>query len=407
MKKKKKKIAIIGAGISGLALGRLTKNHDVKIFESQSEIGGISKVKTIDDVPFHLTGGHCFNSKNKDVLDFVFKEILPKSEWNEVTRDAKIHLKDKLISYPIENAFREMIFHWPLFGIRALLSYLFAKGKKNHQNFESWLRSSFGNILTETYFLPYNKKIWGLEPKEMSTDWLPGKLPERNLKNFLKSFLGFKEKDMVHSTFYYPNKGEGALIKALSNNLSIELNTKIKKIENIDGKHYLNDEYFDEVIYTGPLNLINQLIDCDASICEEIKKLKYNKITTCFWKAKSNDITWSYHPESDHFFHRHAYIGNFLREKKSNYRITECLGSISKEELLRQRDGDLYELIDFHHSDYAYVVYDENTRGSVEKIKKFVKSKNIRLLGRFAEWEYYNMDICIQRAMEEADEINS
>ena len=56
------KIAIIGAGISGLAAGKiLHKKHDVKIFEKSTHIGGIAKTKKINGNVYHLTGGHCFN----------------------------------------------------------------------------------------------------------------------------------------------------------------------------------------------------------------------------------------------------------------------------------------------------------------------------------------------------------
>ena len=77
----KKKIAIIGAGISGLAAGKLlSKNFDITIFEKKNHIGGIARTKDIDGVAYHLVGGHCFNSKNKSVMNFVFNEVLPKKK---------------------------------------------------------------------------------------------------------------------------------------------------------------------------------------------------------------------------------------------------------------------------------------------------------------------------------------
>ena len=96
------KVGIIGAGISGLSLGQLLKSaYDVEIYECDSEIGGIAKIKVVDGIPYHMVGGHCFNSKNSDVMDFVFNK-LPKEHWHAVERSARIFFKGYLIDYPIE-----------------------------------------------------------------------------------------------------------------------------------------------------------------------------------------------------------------------------------------------------------------------------------------------------------------
>ena len=84
------KIGIIGAGISGLSLGQLLNStHDVEIFEKCSDVGGIARVRMHGEIPYHIVGGHCLNSKNSEVMDFVNK-ILPKENWHSVKRVAKI-----------------------------------------------------------------------------------------------------------------------------------------------------------------------------------------------------------------------------------------------------------------------------------------------------------------------------
>ena len=54
--KRKMKIAVIGAGISGLSFAKYCKIYrkdwEVKVFESLSSHGGIAKVKMIDGIPF-------------------------------------------------------------------------------------------------------------------------------------------------------------------------------------------------------------------------------------------------------------------------------------------------------------------------------------------------------------------
>ncbi|EAI6045415.1 nucleotidyl-sugar pyranose mutase, partial [Campylobacter jejuni] len=58
------KIGIIGAGISGMSLARMLKvDFEVEILEKDSVVGGIARTKDVDGKPYHVNGGHCFNSK--------------------------------------------------------------------------------------------------------------------------------------------------------------------------------------------------------------------------------------------------------------------------------------------------------------------------------------------------------
>nr|WP_320060268.1 hypothetical protein [uncultured Bacteroides sp.] len=49
---------------------------------------------------------------------------------------------------------------------------------------------------------------------------------------------------------------------------------------------------------------------------------------------------------------------------------------------------------------YTYSIQNVHTRKMVESLKKELFDNNIFLLGRFAEWEYYNMDAAIGAAID-------
>ena len=63
--------------------------------------------------------------------------------------------------------------------------------------------------------------------------------------------------------------------------------------------------------------------------------------------------------------------------------------------------------ISYNYEPNSYVVQDKRTRPEVAKAKAVLEQENIYLLGRFAEWEYYNMDKCIEAAFTVAQQINS
>ena len=99
------KIAIIGAGISGLSAGQLLQNeHQIDIYERKHKAGGLLSCQRVKDNLFHLVGGHVFNSKNQSVLDWFWSFFDKEKEFISATRNAKILLNKKFLDYPIENA---------------------------------------------------------------------------------------------------------------------------------------------------------------------------------------------------------------------------------------------------------------------------------------------------------------
>jgi len=48
---------------------------------------------------------------------------------------------------------------------------------------------------------------------------------------------------------------------------------------------------------------------------------------------------------------------------------------------------------------YGYVVQDRSYRTNLELLKRYVDGLGIILCGRLAEFEYINMDVCIERGM--------
>ena len=80
------KIIVLGAGVTGLSIGRLLdRDHEVTILEQNSRIGGIAKTRQVDGITYHPIGGHCFNSKYPEIMSFVFS-ILPEKKWHKVSR---------------------------------------------------------------------------------------------------------------------------------------------------------------------------------------------------------------------------------------------------------------------------------------------------------------------------------
>jgi UDP-galactopyranose mutase len=67
-------------------------------------------------------------------------------------------------------------------------------------------------------------------------------------------------------------------------------------------------------------------------------------------------------------------------------------------EELKNLPGNLRP-IDHNYQEASYVIHDSLTHQKVNAAIKELNRVNIYPLGRFAEWQYYNMDAAIESAM--------
>jgi protoporphyrinogen oxidase len=89
---------------------------------------------------------------------------------------------------------------------------------------------------------------------------------------------------------------------------------------------------------------------------------------------------------------------------------------MSDDEVLADVIGDLEGMELIRHSEvcyarvlrtkYGYVVQDDSHRKHLKKAKEYFEGIGIPLCGRVAEFEYINMDVCIERGRKLADRLN-
>jgi len=399
------KIGILGAGISGLSIAKmLAEYYDIEILEVMPVAGGIARTRIVDDIAFHVTGGHCFNSKHRDVLDWVFNKIMPENQWNKIERIASIKFKGENISYPIEFAIKEIFEFDSSLAMKIVKDFLNVNDDNVYDNLDDWFRKKFGNTLSEEYFIPYNTKIWNKNPRDMNPIWVEGKLPIPNKESFFSGLFNREKDKMPHSSFYYPkSNNQNSFIDNLSSGINIKFNTKVNSIFIDSNKKYIiNNQFeYDILISTLPLNILPSLLsNCPERILQSASRLEYNKVTTVLWESLQTENTWTYLPDPSIIFHRYIHIGNFLRPKR-NFTITEAIGNRSYNEMIEngKKDPFLIKPLDYHVSNHAYVVYNEGFKKYKENIMDYLAENEIYTLGRFGEWEYYNMDVCIKSAL--------
>ncbi|WP_300226793.1 FAD-dependent oxidoreductase [uncultured Bacteroides sp.] len=411
------KIAIIGAGISGLSTAHLLKHrHDVTIFEKDTVPGGLIKCRRIEGSLFHTCGGHVFNSKRQDVLEWFWSIFSRENEFTKADRNSVVFLENgKHIPYPIENHMYLCDKDIQMRFISDLLDISKAQGT-TPRNFEEFLKGRFGKTLYNLYFHPYNTKVWRTDLSTVPLTWLEGKLPMPTVEEMIyNNFNHIEEKNFVHATFWYEKQnGSQYIVDKLAQDLDIVLGVNINSIEynKPNNKWLVCGKEFDTVIYCGNIKDMPFTIKGTEVIkkySNQIDALAYHGTTAVFCEIDANPYSWIYQPSTLHQSHRIICTGNFSKTNNNKditaNRITatiEFTDEITKEEILNNLKNIPLNPSYLGHvyNQYTYPIQDNYTRDMIKSLKHELSPLNFFFTGRFADWEYYNMDIAIGAAMD-------
>jgi protoporphyrinogen oxidase len=232
------KIAIIGAGITGLTAGyRLSKkNHRVTLFEKEKFSGGLAagfKKKNWDwhlELFFH----HLFTSdqRAKDLL----KELGLEKELFYLRPKTSIFKKGKIFEFDSPVSVLKFPLIAPPERLRTGLITLFLKISPYWRNFEKikacdWLKKYYGQKTYQVLWQPLLKSKFGNQLSEVSMAWFWARIKKRSAR------LG------------YLRGGFQTLIDKLGEEIKnrggeINLNQEIKNLDGIKN--------FDKIIITAP-----------------------------------------------------------------------------------------------------------------------------------------------------------
>ena len=419
------KIATIGAGVSGLSAAHFLKDkYEVTVFEKEDRPGGLIKCRRVNGSLFHTCGGHVFNSKRQDVLDWFWSKFMRDEEFSKADRNSCVFmdkgdssLEHIDIPYPIENhmyLFDETIqksFYKDLDEIDSV------KGVNakftDYDSFGNFLRWRFGKTLYNLYFEPYNKKVWRRDLNSVPMSWMEGKLPMPTTQEMRENNANkVEEKAFVHSSFWYEKvNGSQFLADKLAEGLDIKYNTDITSLIYHEGKWNVNGTSFDKVIFCGNIKDLVKMVD-GINVNEykdSIEKLEYHGTTAVFCEIDKNPYSWIYQPSRKHESHRIICTGNFSKTNNSedlpDNRMTatiEFTDAISKEDIIENlsRIPLNPKYIDHKYNKYTYPIQDANTRQLIRNLKSSLRVFGLYFTGRFADWEYYNMDVAMGAAMD-------
>ncbi|MFT6047117.1 MAG: protoporphyrinogen oxidase, partial [Arenicella sp.] len=257
------RVVIAGAGPAGLTLayelfeqGKQDRFEPL-IFEQDKQVGGISKTVNYKGNRMDI-GGHRFFSKSDWVMnwwashmsyDFAEEEAISYQNQTRTisgstsdqanddglkgkmllrNRLSRIYFLRKFFDYPISISLETInnlgLVRMMKIGFSYVWSNLFPI--REEKNLEDFLINRFGMTLYLTFFKDYTEKVWGVDCKEISSEWGAQRIKGLSIIEALKHALfsrfqntGFRQKNVNTSLierFLYPQFGPGQMWEIVS-----------------------------------------------------------------------------------------------------------------------------------------------------------------------------------------------
>ena len=391
---KKVKYLILGGGPSGLTIAHSlldqgVPNDQVLLLEKESVAGGLCRSEMVDGAPLDIGGGHFLDLRKKEVLAFLFR-FMPEHEWNTFVRVSKIRLRGQEIDHPLEANLWQFSKSDQVDYLESIAQAGCVRGEPMPESFADWVVWKLGARIAEEYMLPYNRKIWSLDPNELGIYWLY-KLPDVSFRETLRSCLEGSPFGALpaHGTFMYPKEyGYGEVWRRMGVALGTSMVTDCP-VQSIDlDSRVVNGCWQGEtIISTIPWTLWPQFCEIPQQIKTEIEKLRNIAIDIDYQpETLDTDCHWIYEPDEAIAHHRLLIRSNFC---------TNSRGYWSETNAVRSQKTDGWR----HHNAFAYPL---NTLGKpevVQRVLHWAAGNGVIGIGRWGKWEHMNSDVAVAEAL--------
>ena len=429
-------LVIIGAGPAGLTAAYELSDSEKKVIvlEKKPQVGGLAETKVFGSYRYDI-GPHRFFTKNKEVYQ-LFLEMLG-SDAVAVNRKTRILFKNSYFDYPLTplNA---------LFGlglgesIVIGFSYIFARVKSylkisKINNFEDWVVDRFGKKLFNNFFKNYTEKVWGIDCKDIGSDWAAQRIKGLSLSTAIKFALfpnSKKRPKTLVDKFYYPRLGAGMLWEKFEENIinkgiDVTKNKKVTAVKRSGDNFMITYEDTEgnkttieskNVFFSNPLLEFIAIYDSEVpqSVIDSAKALNYrNHISVHITiDKKLFDDNWIYIHSPNLDMARIADFTNFSNDmsEAGTYPLTLEYFCFEDDDIWNKQNKDIIDFAlnelrnifddEFNviHSEVsrnanAYPVIKTGYQEHIDVIKDWLSGlPNITAIGRSGMFKYNNQD---------------
>jgi protoporphyrinogen oxidase len=420
---------ILGAGISGLSAAYALEEASpgsYGIYEQGATVGGLCRTQHRDEFRFD-TVSHVLHFRSQETENLVRRLLDDALIRRE--RSAWIYFQGRHVPYPFQTHLNAL----PAAAQAACLggyvkAWLKRKvgGERAPKNFGEWVEQYFGTGIARHFMRPYNRKLWGIEPEQMSLDWVRPFVPKTELGQVVSNLISNRNHHQLgyNPWFFYPQQGGiQALSEAFRKRLAevhldheaVEIDLERHRVRFQDG----GQVGYERLISTIPLpNLLARARGVPEELRQQAQGLRWTSLlnlTYCLRRPLPQPFHWVYFPEAEYPFFRLVFPSNICgelapegggliaaeisnpepgREEELERRVMACLerlGWISHpKDVVR---------VARNHFPYAYPVHDLERSGRVRRLLDFLESRQVSSIGRFGAWRYSSIEDAITEAL--------
>jgi protoporphyrinogen oxidase len=452
-----KDVVVLGGGISGLgAAWRLVERGvTVHLLEAAPEVGGLAGTHR-DAERFIDIGPHSLFSDDEEILRAILGLFEPPPAPHP--RAVKFLYEGRYIDYPL-TARGALLQMGPASGLRAALSLARGRllprrrrsrpGAGDEPSVEDWARENFGEHLYRTFFKPYTEQFWKIPCSELSADCIPSHT-RLSFASTLRLVLrrrapraGASQVERETLPTYYPDRGFAEIPARVADAVTrgggvIHLGCEATRVERRagapvrvlfrgrDGAGVLDARH---VISTLPLPRLVGMLDPapPARVRKAAAQLGYRAlvvlgIVTRKPRVIDCDYIYQLHRPYNRVSRMNAFsTGSSLPgedilvleipcvEGDATWRASaeelfeQCIASLEQDGSLGRGDVERLLLVRAPH---AYPVYRTGWRGHLRLVREHLDSLGwLTTLGRSGEFRYMDIDRCLRRAFDVADDL--
>lgn len=429
---------ILGGGLTGISAAMHLAEHGRPwlLVEKNDRLGGHARTDETQGFRFDKTG-HWLHLRD-DYTKALIARILP-DKMTPVARKARIFSSGVLTRFPFQANLHGLP---PEIAKECLLGFIQAHEEERAQpdrpapaNFEEFCLRHFGPGISRHFMIPYNAKLWGVHPREITAEWCSRFVPRPKLDEVVSGAVGANPPELGYNiSFQYPKKGgietmTRALIKEMKGG-EVALATGLDAIDLTARKVQIGGEWrpYRAVVMSIPLpEFLKRVVNLPPEIEQHAARLRCTTLRYLNLATKSRpkaDFHWIYVPEEKYPFYRVGIYTNAVpsmapRGKGSFYvelsdrGARPDLGDITRQVAeglaatgaLKGPDDVLFtELKDI---EYAYVVFDQHYYAAVNAIRPWLEAHDVFPRGRYGFWTYNAMEDCILAGREVAATIEA
>lgn len=368
---------IVGAGFAGVVMAERIANvlgKNVVIVERRNHIGG-NCYDYLDEngILIHKYGPHLFHTDSKEVFQYLSQF----TEWDLYNHKVLAYIDGNMVPLPFNfNSLHKVFPNTLACSIEKKLLERYRIGQKipilEFMKSDDYELKFLAEFVYEKVFLNYTAKQWGLQPDEIDAA-VTARVPVL----IGKDDRYFNDKYQGVPMYGYTKLFEKMLCH---NNIKQLLNTDAREVLSIDGDkiEFFGSEFKGKLIFTGQL---------DELFNNKFGELPYRSTDM---KFETVDAEWYQTVATENYPNNYDFTR--ITEFKRIHTVNSKRTTILKEYPQKYVAG-----INVPY----YPVFTDECQIKYNQYSEYVNNNsNIILLGRLAEYKYYDMDDMVHRAME-------